>query len=102
MNMFRGVETAPLLTAEDVERMSLPGKRVELVRGRLVVREPPGTWHGAIAANVAYHLSDFVRRHQLGQVFGQDTGFKTLTRCGVRSGCTARTAVSPCCARPSS
>ena len=74
--MFRGVSTPPLLTAEDVERISPPGKQVELVRGRLIVREPPGTWHGAIAANLAYYLSDFVRRQGLGQVFAQDTGFK--------------------------
>jgi len=74
--MFRGVETSPLLTAEEVERISLPGKQVELVRGRLVVREPPGTHHGAIAATLAYHLTDFARRNGLGQVFAQDTGFK--------------------------
>src|SRR5439155_472518 len=74
--MFRGVETSPLLTAEEVERISLPGKQVELVRGRLVVREPPGTWHGAIAAKLASYLGDFVYRHELGLVFAQDTGFK--------------------------
>ena len=55
--MFRSAQSAPLLTAADVERISLPGKQVELVRGRLVVREPPGTRHGAIAANLAYHLT---------------------------------------------
>jgi hypothetical protein len=33
----------PALTAADVERLSLPGKQIELVRGQLVVREPPGT-----------------------------------------------------------
>src|SRR3989475_12514233 len=74
--MLRGVSTAPVLTAADVERMSLPGKQVELVRGQLVVREPPGTWHGAIAAKLAYHLSDFANRQELGLVFAQDTGFK--------------------------
>src|SRR6266516_2448340 len=74
--MLRGVSTAPVLTAADVERMSLPGKQVELVRGQLVVREPPGTWHGAIAAKLAYHLSDFANRQGLGLVFAQDTGFK--------------------------
>src|SRR5437867_8191856 len=56
--------------------MSMPGKQVELVRGQLVVREPSGTWLGAIAANLAYLLGDFVRRHGLGLVFAQDTGFK--------------------------
>ena len=65
-----------MLTADDIERMSLPDKQVELVRGRLVIREPPGTRHGAIAATLGYYLSDFVRRHGLGIVFAQDTGFK--------------------------
>src|SRR5438034_2124143 len=74
--MLRGVSTAPVLTAADVERMSIPGKQVELVRGQLVVREPPGTWHGVVAANLAYLLGEFVRRHGLGLVFAQDTGFK--------------------------
>ena len=74
--MFRAVSTPALLTAEDVERISLPGKQVELVRGRLIVREPPGSYHGAVAANLAYYLSDFVRRQALGTVFAQDTGFK--------------------------
>ena len=50
--MFRRVKASPVLTARDVERLSLPGKHIELVRGQLVVREPPGT------------------------VFAQDTGFK--------------------------
>lgn len=67
---------SPLLTAEDVERISLPGKTVELIRGRLVVREPPGTRHGVIAATLAYHLSAFVRPRRLGIICAQDTGFK--------------------------
>ena len=74
--MLRGVSAAPLLTAADVERMSVPDKQVELLRGQLVVREPPGSWHGVVAANLAYFLADFVRRHRLGLVFAQDTGFK--------------------------
>jgi len=64
------------MTAEEVERISIPGKVTELVRGRLVVREPPGTYHWAIAANLAYYLSDFVQRHGSGAIFAQDTGFK--------------------------
>jgi Uma2 family endonuclease len=74
--MFPGVKYPSTVTATDVERMSLPGKQVELVRGQLIVREPPSTRHGAIAANFGYHLSDFVRRRGLGVVFAQDTGFK--------------------------
>jgi Uma2 family endonuclease len=74
--MFRGVGTSPLLSAKEVERLSLPGKQVELVRGQLVVREPPGTWHGVIAAKLTYYLTEFVQRHGLGLVCAQDTGFK--------------------------
>ena len=64
------------LTADELERISIPGKVTELVRGRLVVREPPGTRHGAIAMNLSYYLADHVRRHGPGTVFAQDTGFK--------------------------
>jgi Uma2 family endonuclease len=70
------VNVDDVLTAEDLERISLPGKQVELIRGRLVVREPLGTWHGAIAARLAWLLSDFVNPRGLGLVFAQDTGFK--------------------------
>jgi Uma2 family endonuclease len=49
---------------------------VELIRGRLVVREPPSTHYGAVSANLAFELSAFVRSEKLGQVFAQDTGFK--------------------------
>jgi Uma2 family endonuclease len=74
--MSQSAKQGPLLTAEDVERISLPGKQVELVRGRLIIREPPGTRHGVIAAKLAYLLSDFVYTHKLGIVAAQDTGFK--------------------------
>ena len=74
--MIPSVGTPSVLTAADVERITIPGKQVELVRGQLVVREPPGTRHGAIAANLTYWLSSFVRQRQLGSVFAQDTGFK--------------------------
>ncbi|MBI4501429.1 MAG: Uma2 family endonuclease [Gemmatimonadetes bacterium] len=68
--------TPALLTAEGLERISIPGKVTELIRGQLVVREPPGTWHGMISAKLAYRLSTFVEQHDLGAVFAQDTGFK--------------------------
>jgi hypothetical protein len=74
--MARSATPSELLTAADVERLSLPNKQVELLRGRLVVREPPRTRHGVIAAKLGYFLSDFVRRHKLGTVAAQDTGFK--------------------------
>ena len=73
--MFSDVGTHPVLTAADVERISIPGKVTELIRGRLVVREPPGTWHGIIAATLTRHLGDFVARHALGTVRAPDVAF---------------------------
>lgn len=64
------------MTAEELERLKIPGKVTELVRGRLIVREPPGTNHGRIAAKLCMLIGNFVTREKLGAVFAQDTGFK--------------------------
>ena len=41
-------------TAERLLGYEVPGKRLELVRGRLVVREPAGVRHGGIGMQIAY------------------------------------------------
>lgn len=64
-----------LVTAEELPGISIPGKSIELVRGVLVVREPPSTRHGRVAARLSYLVSDHVYRHDLGAVI-QDAGFK--------------------------
>lgn len=74
--MIRTMARDTLITADDLERVSPPHMSTELVRGQLVVREPPGTWHGHIANNLAFALTSFVRPRGLGTVFSQDTGFK--------------------------
>jgi Uma2 family endonuclease len=63
-------------TAEDLLRFNEPGKTAELIRGVLVVREPPSTAHGLIAGRLFYLVMDHVKRHDLGAVIPQDTGFK--------------------------
>jgi|SRR5688572_5316192 len=65
-----------LMTAEELERFDLPGKSTELVRGRLIVREPPGTYHGVVAAKLLVLLGQHVYGHALGVMCSQDTGFK--------------------------
>jgi len=67
---------AALQTAEDLLRFREPGKTAELVRGVLIVREPPGTGHGGRAARLTVRVGAFVEQHDLGAVFAQDTGFK--------------------------
>jgi Uma2 family endonuclease len=63
-------------TADDLARFDEPGRTAELVRGLLVVREPPSTSHGERAARLTVRLGAFVEREGLGRVFAQDTGFQ--------------------------
>ncbi len=71
---------ATLQTAQDLLRFRDPGKTAELVRGVLVVREPPSTRHGDRAARLTVRVGAFVEREGLGEglgkVFAQDTGFQ--------------------------
>src|SRR5438552_16935266 len=64
-------------TAEDLLHFREPGKTAELVRGVLIVREPPGTGHGACSARLTLRVGAFVEQRELGEVFAQDTGFKS-------------------------
>lgn len=68
-----------LITAEELFHSSFPDKRVELVRGELVVREPPGFRHGAVTARLTGALMNHVAAGDLGQVLAGDAGF-TLSR----------------------
>jgi Uma2 family endonuclease len=72
---MRAESISHLVTAEELPGISIPGKSIELVRGVLVVREPPSTRHGRVAARMSYLVSDHVYRHELGAVI-QDAGFK--------------------------
>lgn len=71
-----GVPVEAIMTAEQLERFDIPGKSTELVRGRLVLREPPGTFHGKLAGRLLHAVAAFVYARRIGEVFGQDTGFK--------------------------
>jgi len=64
-----------LITAEELPGISIPGKSIELVRGVLMVREPPSTRHGRVAAWMTHFLLGYVSGHDLGAVI-QDAGFK--------------------------
>ena len=68
-----------LMTAEDLLDVRIPDKRVELVRGFLVVREPPGFTHGPVAMNLAARLAGYIERTGGDFVLLAETGF-TLAR----------------------
>jgi len=70
---------AVLLTADDLLHIDIPGKQVELVRGVLVVREPPGYVHGDITARLAAALVTYADAHDLGRVVAGDPGFVLAT-----------------------
>ena len=74
--------TAPMagpMTAEELLALELPGKRTELVRGRLMVREPAGYEHGRVASELLVRIATHVRAHGLGVALAAETGF-TLQR----------------------
>ena len=75
--MIDGIgHSGELVTANDLLMMEGSGKSTELVRGELIVREPPSTYHGRVQASLNVLVGSYVRAHTLGAVFGQDTGFK--------------------------
>jgi Uma2 family endonuclease len=67
------------LTADELLHLRVPNKRVELVRGVLVVREPAGLRHGEIVMELSRRLANHVAAHALGKVYAAETGF-TLAR----------------------
>ena len=73
-----------LMTAEELLHASYPDNRTELVRGRLVVREPAGDRHGRVVMNLTLRLGAHVEHAHLGQLFAAETGF-ALTRDTVRA-----------------
>lgn len=76
---IQNMDVTVSMTAEELLHLNLPDKRTELVRGRLVVREPAGYRHGDIAAQLLVVIGSFVRERKLGRVFAAETGF-TLAR----------------------
>jgi len=69
-------EATETMTAEQLLVLNLPGKSTELVRGRLIVREPPSAYHGKVAARLLFLIGQHVYARDLGWLFAQDTGFK--------------------------
>ena len=75
------------MTAEELVGYEIPGKRVELVRGQLVVREPASLRHGELSLRVGVALANHLAREReeqrwaltRGRLATADPGF-TLAR----------------------
>ena len=70
---------SPLMTVEELLQTNIPNKRTELVRGRLIVREPAGYSHGRVTLNLTVRLGAHVESAGCGQLVAAETGF-TLFR----------------------
>jgi Uma2 family endonuclease len=68
--------TPTLVTADELCTLPDDGFRCELVRGEVRRMPPAGSEHGAVVMNLGSPLHWFVRSHDLGVVFGAETGFK--------------------------
>ena len=67
--------TTRLMTAESFAALDEDGYRIDLVRGELVRMAAAGFRHGRFAADLAWHLNNFVKPRNLGTVVGAETGF---------------------------
>lgn len=67
------------MTSEELARHPIPNARTELVRGRLIVREPAKSQHGLVAARVLIAIGIYLESNPIGQVLAAETGF-TLAR----------------------
>lgn len=67
------------MTAEELLYVSLPDRQTELVRGKLIVREPPGYQHGVVALKIARLIANHVHDHNLGVAVAAGTGFRLFT-----------------------
>lgn len=66
-----------LLTAEEYAQLPDNGVPTELVRGRIITMNIPGSRHGWLCARAAKLLAVYVDDNQLGRVFCNDAGMIT-------------------------
>ena len=71
------MSTTSQFTADQL--LALPmgmGQRYELVAGELRVMSPGGWRHGNVISNLHTRIASFVEQHDLGMMFGAETGFR--------------------------
>ncbi len=63
------------LNEDDLLELIAQGRNVTLIKGKLVEMSPASRNHGKVANNVAYYITDFVKKKNLGSCFTAETGF---------------------------
>jgi Uma2 family endonuclease len=66
-----------LMTLDEFSRLGGDGRMRELVCGRVVEMNPPGSLHGIVVIRIASLLDAYVQSHRLGRVLGGDSGVIT-------------------------
>ncbi len=62
-------------TAEDLDRLSAQGWRVELWKGQLIHMSPTGDLHGRVTKRLDRALDRYVQEHHLGELWPAEAGF---------------------------
>jgi Uma2 family endonuclease len=73
------VTTQKLMTAEELAQLPDDGQRYELIEGVLTTMAPSGGDHGMRSARSIISFGAYVIEHDLGEVFGAETGFLLST-----------------------
>ncbi|HEY0406415.1 MAG TPA: Uma2 family endonuclease [Pyrinomonadaceae bacterium] len=68
--------TTQTMTADELFMLPDEDHRYDLIKGELRKMSPAGAEHGALAARLTGALMQYVEQHELGEVFGAETGFK--------------------------
>ena len=68
--------TSSVTAAELLELPTGMGQRYELIAGELRVMSPSGWPHGKVIGKLHTRLGSFVEKHDLGVIFGAETGFR--------------------------
>src|SRR5258708_5499834 len=65
-----------LYTAAELLELPRDKQRYALVKGHLIEMSPTGKPHGRLTTRITTLLDTFVEQHDLGTVYGAETGFK--------------------------
>ena len=69
------MQTAVLMTGEELLNLPEGGKKYELVKGELIEKIPSGGTHSELSAIIVRFLLNFIWGRDFGKIFGAETGF---------------------------